>query len=213
MATGTGKRPKAVVVKKAAIENTSTFLQQLPEKQKDDLSLKETIAILCDPLKSALAKGYTYPELAAMLSDKGIKISAFTLKNYVPAGKRRSAKDQTPATTRGGRKQAAKDATPAASAKLTLANSKSSTASRKPKAEVAAAKTVEPTQKATAQSTKGTAAGRRTTAAAKADSGATVKQATAKSPRTTTAKKTTDAKSSHSTTAKPAPTGSKKAKP
>lgn len=107
MPTSTGKKPKATLVKQDAIEQTSVFLQSLPEKPKENLSLREAIDQMQDSLREALAKGYNYQELAAMLTEQGIKISAFTLKNYVPSGRRRAAKGQTAkpkTTTRRGSK-------------------------------------------------------------------------------------------------------------
>ncbi len=87
------KRPKAAAVKQSSIQDTNAFLQALPDKPKEELSLREAVEQMRDSVRSALAKGYTYQELAAMLTEKGIKISAFTLKNYVPSGRRRSSKD------------------------------------------------------------------------------------------------------------------------
>jgi hypothetical protein len=102
MATQKGTR--ATLVKLAQVEEARTFLQSLPEKSKEDLSLKEAIDKLREPLQAALAKGYSYQDLAAQLEKQGIKISATTLKNYLPSGKR-SGKSQSPAPTR---KRAAK---------------------------------------------------------------------------------------------------------
>ncbi|MBW4518153.1 MAG: hypothetical protein KME16_00265 [Scytolyngbya sp. HA4215-MV1] len=92
-----GKRLKTVIVKKESIEYASTFLQQLPEKPKENLSLREAINQLRDQLKAALIKGYSYEDLAKMLTGKGIEISPSTLKNYVPSGKRQAAKEQAAA--------------------------------------------------------------------------------------------------------------------
>ncbi|MDX2231485.1 MAG: hypothetical protein NW220_17750 [Leptolyngbyaceae cyanobacterium bins.349] len=75
-----------------AIEQATTFLQELPEKPKEDLSLREAVGQMQESLKAALAKGYSYEELAQMLAGQGIQISAFTLKNYVPSGKRSVSK-------------------------------------------------------------------------------------------------------------------------
>lgn len=94
MAAVTTKRSKASAVKQASIKDTNAFLESLPEKPKEDLSLREAVEQMRDSVRGALAKGYTYQELAAMLTDKGIRISAFTLKNYVPSGRRRSLKEQ-----------------------------------------------------------------------------------------------------------------------
>jgi hypothetical protein len=181
MVTGTGKRPKAAIVKQASIEHTSAFLQALPEKPKEDLSLREAIGQLREPLQAALAKGYSYPELAAILTEKGVKISAFTLKNYVPSGRRRSSKEQAEkATPRRGRKPKAEKAGVAAS----LADLPETTTKSK---EAASAVTVEPTAEPAVKKTRG---GRRSTTAAKTktDSGATVKQPSRR-PRTASARK------------------------
>ncbi|MDX2241112.1 MAG: hypothetical protein NW224_10550 [Leptolyngbyaceae cyanobacterium bins.302] len=105
----TTKRARATIVTQSSIEDAQSFLQTLPDKPKEDLSLKEAVEKLKVPLQAALAKGYTYPELAALLKDKGIKISAATLKNYIPTGKRRGkGQSQTTKT----RKQAAKQVQP-----------------------------------------------------------------------------------------------------
>lgn len=105
MAAVPTKRPKASAVKQASIKDTNAFLQSLPEKPKEDLSLREAVEQMRDSVRGALAKGYTYQELAAMLTEKGIKISAFTLKNYVPSGRRRSSKEQVDkAVPKRGRK-------------------------------------------------------------------------------------------------------------
>lgn len=165
MAAATSKRLKTASVKHASLEQTGAFLQALPEKPKEELSLKEAIAQLQDPIRAALAKGYSYQELAAMLAETGIHISAFTLKNYVPSGKRRSNKEQSAAktTSRPGRKANAELAT---EADPSTKSSRSTTGK-------ATAKT-----SSSSDSTSKPARGRKTTTAAKtkADVGATVKQ-------------------------------------
>lgn len=105
----TTKRARATIVTQSTVEDAQSFLQALPEKPKEDLSLKEAALKLKDPLQAALAKGYTYPELAALLKDRGIRISAATLKNYIPTGKRT---DKGQSQTTKTRKQAAKQVQP-----------------------------------------------------------------------------------------------------
>jgi hypothetical protein len=82
------KRTRATTVSPEAVEQAASFLEELPDKPKEDLSLREAVGQMQDSLKAALAKGYSYEELAQMLGNQGIQISAFTLKNYVPSGKR-----------------------------------------------------------------------------------------------------------------------------
>lgn len=101
---GKTKGSRATLVKQSAVEDARVFLQALPEKPKEDLSLKETVDKLKAPLQAALAKGYTYPELAAQLESQGIHISATTLKNYLPSGKR-SGKGQSTTTPKRAAKQ------------------------------------------------------------------------------------------------------------
>lgn len=96
---------RGTTVKQGAIDDAQSALQALPEKPKEKLSLKEAVERLKAPLQAALAKGYSYQELAVMLKENDIIISAATLKNYVPVGKR-AAKNQAPVTKprRGGKK-------------------------------------------------------------------------------------------------------------
>lgn len=99
MAATLRKRSKTPNVKQTNVDQAMTFLEDLPEKPKEDLSLKEAVDRLRVSLQAALAKGYTYEDLSAMLTQKGIQISASTLKNYVPSGRRQSS-GKTPRTRR-----------------------------------------------------------------------------------------------------------------
>ncbi len=96
MALQPRKRSRSTIVNADSVEQASLFLQELPEKQKENLSLREAVGQMQDSIKAALNKGYTYDELAKMLASQGIQISAFTLKNYVPSGKRSASKTKTP---------------------------------------------------------------------------------------------------------------------
>lgn len=98
MATRTNRRIKKVNVTKESIDQVNSILQDLPEKPKEKLSLREAVDHLQDQIKDALAKGYSYEDVAVMLTEQGIKISPSTLKRYVPAGKARAAKRKTAAT-------------------------------------------------------------------------------------------------------------------
>jgi len=195
MPTSTGKKPKATLVKQDAIDQTSVFLQSLPEKPKENLSLREAIDQMQDSLREALAKGYNYQELAAMLTEQGIKISAFTLKNYVPSGRRRATKGQTTktkTTTRRGSKSkdesADGESTESATAALNGLPDKTSLAT-----ETAPTKTTKTTR---ARTTKTTAA------KAKADGDSTVskRRGSAASKASTTGNRTTTGRSRRKTT-------------
>jgi hypothetical protein len=92
MAVATGRAVRTTIVKQDKVDQAMTFLKELPDKPKEDLSLREAVGHLRDSIKDALSKGYSYADLAKMLTDQGIKISTLTLKNYVPSGKRSASK-------------------------------------------------------------------------------------------------------------------------
>jgi hypothetical protein len=94
----TNKRPKTVLVKKDSVDQAGNFLDSLPEKPKEAFSLRAAVDRLREPIRAALAKGYTYEEVAALLAKQGIAISPSTLKNYVPSGSRQAAKTKTAGT-------------------------------------------------------------------------------------------------------------------
>lgn len=184
---GGGKRT-AAAVKQASIEGTSAFLESLPDKPKEDLSLREAIDQMRDSVRSALSKGYTYQELAAMLTEKGIKISAFTLKNYVPSGRRRSAKEQAPEKTTTRRTRKAKEESPEETAVDVADESRDESTSAKNESNGAVSKPE--AEKTPAKSTRGQGAA----AKSKASSESTVKQTSAKRTRPTAAKAAKDTK-------------------
>ncbi len=116
MAATTRKRPKSTLVKQETVGHAIAFLQDLPEKTKEDLSLREAVEQMREPIRAALAKGYSYDDVAKMLSDKGIKISALTLKNYAPSGRRQASKTTT-RRPRRSTKSAADQSSPSNNAK------------------------------------------------------------------------------------------------
>lgn len=94
------RRSKSVTIQPTIVTTASSFLEELPAKPKENFSLREAVDQLRDPLKSALGKGYSYQDLALMLRDQGIEISASTLKNYVPSGKRQASKAKAAAAVK-----------------------------------------------------------------------------------------------------------------
>ncbi len=106
MATATRQRSRASLVKPENIGSAITFLQELPEKPKEDLSLKAAVGQMQQSIRETLAKGYSYDDIAKMLSEKGIVISALTLKNYVPSGKRQTSKAKAKRTKKSSEKAA-----------------------------------------------------------------------------------------------------------
>ncbi|MBI4785271.1 MAG: hypothetical protein HY785_28785 [Oscillatoriophycideae cyanobacterium NC_groundwater_1537_Pr4_S-0.65um_50_18] len=97
MATATLKRTRAGNVSKTALDQVGSLLQDLPEKTKDQLSLRDAVAQLQDIIKATLAKGYSYEDVAALLAEQTIVISPTTLKRYVLTNSSRTTQKRTPA--------------------------------------------------------------------------------------------------------------------
>lgn len=83
MAPARKRSAKAAAIPQAAIEQTITALEALPEKEKEAWSLREAVTQLQEPIRTALDRGYSYEEVTRMLADKGINISVFSLKRYL----------------------------------------------------------------------------------------------------------------------------------
>lgn len=103
------RRRSSATLSRATIDAANTALQNLPEKPRENLSLKEAVAALKDTIITALNRGYSYEEVAEMLSTQGIKISPTSLKSYLSAvqktdrtkpakGRRRQASPTPPLT-------------------------------------------------------------------------------------------------------------------
>jgi hypothetical protein len=106
MAGTSGRRSRAASIQIQAIDQVNASLQDLPEKPKDNLSLREAVNLLQDEIRVALAKGYTHEDLAAIFADQGIEISALTLKRYVSSGRGQTPKTKTTTGRRGRRPRA-----------------------------------------------------------------------------------------------------------
>ncbi|GEM_PF-3728020 len=84
------KKLTLVAVDDTTLEQTLSILQKLPKKS---YSLREVIDYLNDELNQSLAKGYSYKELAKILTEQGIAIAEATLKQYTTeANKARKVK-------------------------------------------------------------------------------------------------------------------------
>lgn len=80
----TAKRPPtATLVPNAAIEQATLALQNLPEKPKEEWSMREAVDHMRASIVAALGKGYNYDEVAVMLSERGVQISPSSLKYYL----------------------------------------------------------------------------------------------------------------------------------
>ncbi|MBD1913045.1 MULTISPECIES: hypothetical protein [unclassified Leptolyngbya] len=97
--------PGSILVQQAAIQQAGDLLQKLPEKPKENWSLREAIESLEGSIVQALDRGYSHEEVAELLEEKGISISVSSLKRYLAAS--RKDKGGQPRRTRKPRGRAA----------------------------------------------------------------------------------------------------------
>ena len=88
MISTTRRSPNATLVTKSAIDQASEALQDLPEKTKEKLSLREAVDVLRDHITAALDKGYSYEDIAVMLAKQGVSIAPSSLKHYLARSNR-----------------------------------------------------------------------------------------------------------------------------
>ena len=110
MITTKKRLPGSVVVQQSAIKQATNLLEQLPEKPREIWSLREAIDLLQDSITTALARGYSYEEVATMLADQGIKISVSSLKRYLASIKKDKAEGAAVKSRRPRRTAAQKQA-------------------------------------------------------------------------------------------------------
>ena len=141
MAVATSRRSRAVNVSREAVDQVGVLLQQLPEKPKEAVSLQEAVNQLQEEIRLALSKGYSYAELAPLLGEQGIAISANTLKRYVSIGRGKTGRGRKPSTNGRRKKTTAEtdgDSSHAAEAEEETPQATVRRGGRKPKAESAA---------------------------------------------------------------------------
>ncbi|MEA5599124.1 hypothetical protein [Rivularia sp. UHCC 0363] len=80
--------PNATIVTSSAIDEAAEALNELPEKAKEKLSLREAVDVLRDQITAALDKGYSYEDIAAMLEKQDITIAPSSLKHYLARSNR-----------------------------------------------------------------------------------------------------------------------------
>jgi hypothetical protein len=95
--------PASVAVSKAAIEQATSVLQELPAKAKESWSLREAVTLLQDSITTALDRGYSYEEVSTMLAGKGVAITASSLKRYLANAKKKSEGGVKASTGKRGR--------------------------------------------------------------------------------------------------------------
>ena len=81
------------------LQATLSKLEQLEQKQREELTLRESIYLLRDKLRAALKKGYSYEDLSEILEGEGILASAATLKQYLTENKKEVNKSKKGASS------------------------------------------------------------------------------------------------------------------
>ena len=71
-----------------AIDEAAEALENLPEKVKEKLSLREAVDTLREQITAVLDKGYSYEDIAAMLEKQSISIAPSSLKHYLARSNR-----------------------------------------------------------------------------------------------------------------------------
>ncbi|MBD2026326.1 hypothetical protein [Leptolyngbya sp. FACHB-711] len=70
-----------------SIAQLTSVFDALPEKPRETYTLREAVSQLYQPIRTALSRGYHYDEIAVILAEQGIAISAFSLKRYLSLSK------------------------------------------------------------------------------------------------------------------------------
>lgn len=78
---------------KSILEKVSA---RTPPKPKSGMTLREAIQKSSPMINKALKRGYTYEELAAILTEEGISIKAVTLKQYLAESTKSSRRKAEP---------------------------------------------------------------------------------------------------------------------
>lgn len=72
---------------------------RLPPKPKQGMTLREAIYKFKPTINKALKRGYTYEEVAAILTEEGISIKGATLKQYLAESKGKKRPNETAAVS------------------------------------------------------------------------------------------------------------------
>lgn len=112
MATGKKRASGSTTISKTAIEQVSSKLKNLPEKQKENLSLREAISELHESITTALSRGYSYEEVVKLLATQKVSITVASLKRYLAAARKEVTEKprRTRRSTRSRETQLAKQA-------------------------------------------------------------------------------------------------------
>jgi len=87
----------------AAINELQRALEETPERGVNEVSKAEAIRLLSPQIRGLQAKGYALTEIAGMLAEKGVAVTAAALRSYLShlaVGKREKAAPQRAKTLR-----------------------------------------------------------------------------------------------------------------
>ncbi|MEP0914761.1 hypothetical protein NDI45_28065 [Leptolyngbya sp. GB1-A1] len=86
-------------VSPTSISSIADSLTTLPEKTKEGYTLREAVAALADPIRTALERGYSHADIAVILHAHGIPISPASLKAYLPQKEQPKRRTRRPRKT------------------------------------------------------------------------------------------------------------------
>ncbi len=85
----------AQMVKLQTIHQTVDVLKQLPKKQKEDFALREAVYEMHQQIEDVLKRGYSFDEVAEILSQNGVVVKGVTLKQYLTTFRREKSRKRS----------------------------------------------------------------------------------------------------------------------
>jgi hypothetical protein len=126
--SGSRRRASASkAIPKAALEKVQLSLSGLPEKTRQGVPLREAVEQMQDVIVEALAKGYSYEDVASLLTEQGVDINAPSLKYHLSRLKKTKRTRAAKGTTGRKRRTKASDETVAEPLPASEAAAKKST--------------------------------------------------------------------------------------
>lgn len=82
-------------VKKGAIDKAKSVLSEVAPKEREVFELREAIAQLRQDIEGILAKGYSFDEVAELLTSSGVEVKGTSLKQYMTVFRRQDSRKRT----------------------------------------------------------------------------------------------------------------------
>lgn len=184
----------SATISKTAIEQVSLKLKDLPEKPKENLSLREAISQLHGSITTALNRGYSYDEVVKILSSQGVSITVASLKRYLAVARKEGAEKPRRTRQTSARSRQIQLAKQAESLSTAAAPTNTANGSVAPSVAATATEATEPQKRTRTSSTRSKAT------AKAAEKPAAAKTKTAAKAKPTSRAKTTSRSTSRSTT-------------